>query len=382
VCTCFFSRIFFSLPEETECVVDKMNDKSSVVMKTLLVSLLLLLTLGVSISDGSDRQKHHHNHHHRKHHHHRQRRHGVDTTEWSPSQALIHEKRKDGSVKSEVTFGSGMIDQSLEDWVFLTKNATTVRAHIGSTAILPCDVKKDSQFGMITWSRLEDEFRPYSLLTIGDQNYVEDKRFFVARPPRGPNNLAWALRIQRVTPDDAGRYECQATTHPPQSVVTRLKVVEAFAQILGTKEKIIKSGSKLQLHCILKKATEEPLYVFWYHNDRMINYDSDRGVTVTKDTSGSTLSLTLAQTDDSGNYTCSPYNIRPASVLVHVLSEGNSAAAVQNEQDQNVNKQLKPTADHSAPPSAAVQSSGTVSLDAAPSKIVFLLLLIYNCRIW
>ena len=114
----------------------------------------------------------------------------------------------------------------------------------------------------------------------------------------------------------------------------------------------------------------------------MINYDSDRGVTVTKDTSGSTLSLTLAQTDDSGNYTCSPYNIRPASVLVHVLSEGNSAAAVQNEQDQNVNKQLKPTADHSAPPSAAVQSSGTVSPDAAPSKIVFLLLLIYNCRIW
>ena len=124
------------------------------------------------VTDGSDRQKHHHNHHHRKHHHHRQRRHGVDTTgtydnltlmilvslieefvyflEWSPSQALIHEKRKDGSVKSEVTFGSGMIDQSLEDWVFLTKNATTVRAHIGSTAILPCDVKKDSQFGMVS----------------------------------------------------------------------------------------------------------------------------------------------------------------------------------------------------------------------------------------
>ena len=50
------------------------------------------------LSDGSDRyQKHHHSHqhHHRKHHHHRQRRHGVDTTEWSPSRALSHEKRKD-----------------------------------------------------------------------------------------------------------------------------------------------------------------------------------------------------------------------------------------------------------------------------------------------
>lgn len=38
---------------------------------------------------------------------------------------------------------------------------------------------------------------------------------------------------------------------------------EAVAQILGTAEKIIKSGSTLQLHCILKRATEEPLYVFW-----------------------------------------------------------------------------------------------------------------------
>ena len=40
-------------------------------------------------------------------------------------------------------------------------------------------------------------------------------------------------------------------------------VAEAVAQILGTAEKIIKSGSTLQLHCILKRATEEPLYVFW-----------------------------------------------------------------------------------------------------------------------
>jgi hypothetical protein len=40
--------------------------------------------------------------------------------------------------------------------------------------------------------------------------------------------LGWALRIQRVTPDDAGIYECQATTHPPQSIVTRLKVVGKY----------------------------------------------------------------------------------------------------------------------------------------------------------
>ena len=28
-----------------------------------------------------------------------------------------------------------------------------------------------------------------------------------------------------MTLEDAGHYECQATTHPPQSIVTQLKVV-------------------------------------------------------------------------------------------------------------------------------------------------------------
>ena len=37
--------------------------------------------------------------------------------------------------------------------------------------------------------------------------------------------LNWALQIAPVRGDDAGRYECQATTHPPQSVVVRLRVV-------------------------------------------------------------------------------------------------------------------------------------------------------------
>ena len=47
----------------------------------------------------------------------------------------------------------------------------------------------------ITWSRLEDDVRPYSLLTIGDQNYIEDKRFLVATPLRGLTNVSIFLCI-------------------------------------------------------------------------------------------------------------------------------------------------------------------------------------------
>merc|ERR1712141_846670 len=56
-----------------------------------------------------------------------------------------------------------------------------------------------------------------------------------------------------------------------------------------------------------------------------------RLVMVTKDRSGSTLTIQNASSEtDSGNYTCSPDKVRPASVTVHVLRQGNSAAAVQN----------------------------------------------------
>ena len=42
----------------------------------------------------------------------------------------------------------GDADEQL--WVFVSKNATTVKAHIGSTALLPCQVKKDSLYGMVS----------------------------------------------------------------------------------------------------------------------------------------------------------------------------------------------------------------------------------------
>ena len=101
-------------------------------------------------------------------------------------------------------------------------------------------------------------------------------------------------------------------------------------------------------------------YVFWYHNDRMVNYDLERGVSVTtikgsssvpshpilgsstdsKDydiggnilgsvggkggsksadqSTKSRLIITEANPQDSGNYTCKPSNAVPASIQVFV----------------------------------------------------------------
>ena len=64
--------------------------------------------------------------------------------------------------------------------------------------------------------------------------------------------------------------------------------------------------------------------MFWYHNNRMINYDLERGITVTTTPGRRTHSQLLikqAEVADSGNYTCSPSNSLPASIQVFVSGE-------------------------------------------------------------
>jgi hypothetical protein len=105
--------------------------------------------------------------------------------------------------------------------------------------------------------------------------------------------------------------------------VTSWAVSEAAAEILGAPDLHIKSGSTLRLVCTLRQSTEPPVYVFWYHEERMINYDKERGVSVHNDRSSSVLLIVEAQKSDSGNYSCVPSNAQAASINVHVLNGKN-----------------------------------------------------------
>lgn len=228
-----------------------------------------------------------------------------------------------------------VLEQRLDSSVFLSDNNTVITAHRGSTTTLHCRVAKDSQYGVITWARLADDARPYTVLTIGDTNYISNERFSIEKPIRHDN---WNLRIRSVELEDAGLYECQATTHPPQSVFLTLRVVAAFAEIVGTKDKVFNSGSRLQLVCVLTLATSKPDYIFWYHNDRMINFD--KGISVKEDEAGSTLTMVNVSVAHSGNYSCQPRDLRPDSVLVTILSERQNPDALQDK-TTNTSKQIK-----------------------------------------
>ncbi|XP_065081311.1 uncharacterized protein LOC135703878 [Ochlerotatus camptorhynchus] len=156
---------------------------------------------------------------------------------------------------------------------FATRNNTKVTAQKGGTALLPCTVLTQTS-ALVSWVRRRD----FQLLTVGFSTYSSDERFLVHHIRHMGH---WALRIKAVRDEDRGLYECQLSVHPVQSVFVELKVVEAVADIVGAPDLHIDEGSTLRLECKLKRATEYPDYVFWYHQHSMVNFDQQNGFSVT-----------------------------------------------------------------------------------------------------
>lgn len=55
---------------------------------------------------------------------------------------------------------------------------------------------------------------------------------------------------------------------------------EARAEIVGPPIRYLTPGSTLKLMCRIIQNTETSAFIFWYHDNRMINYDVDRGINV------------------------------------------------------------------------------------------------------
>ncbi|GAB6018915.1 hypothetical protein CHUAL_000568 [Chamberlinius hualienensis] len=237
-----------------------------------------------------------------------------------------------GSSKSKparfnTLFEEGHVDKSQQRPYFDNTTINNVTIQEGRTAYLSCRVR---QLGdrTVSWIRRKD----YHILTSGHFTYTTDQRF-QSLPLE--NTGDWTLQIKYAQKRDAGIYECQVTWEKGViSWFVTLNVVVPKATInSGLKDYYIKSGSTITLNCIITDSPD-PSYVFWYHNERMINYDSLRGGIQVKTETGTVTTSSLyvadAQHADSGNYTCSSADALPTSITVHVLN-GDKSAAMQHE---------------------------------------------------
>ncbi|XP_052838534.1 uncharacterized protein LOC128253870 isoform X1 [Drosophila gunungcola] len=216
--------------------------------------------------------------------------------------------------------GGGMESLFGTPMYFGTENSTVVTTQIGATAHVPCTVHHIGE-GVVSWIRKKD----YHLLTVGLTTYSSDERFSATHLKHSED---WTLQIKFVQLRDAGVYECQVSTHPPTSIFLHLSVVEARAEITGPPIRYLTPGSTLRLQCRVVQNTEASEYIFWYHDNRMINYDIDRGINVSTEPDFQSSELTIQRTrrEHSGNFTCVASNTQPASVLVHIFKGDNPAA--------------------------------------------------------
>ncbi|XP_045123924.1 zwei Ig domain protein zig-8-like isoform X2 [Portunus trituberculatus] len=181
----------------------------------------------------------------------------------------------------------------------------------------------------VSWIRASD----LHILTVAQYTYTADDRFEVIHSPDS-NAHSWTLKIKSVQPRDSGRYECQINTHPtdPITFPVDLSVFVPSAKILGLSERYVDRGSTINLTCIINFNPESPTEIFWYHNNKVINYDNrDSRVSVITDRGTVTKTILLihdAHDAATGTYSCVPSLSATASVRIHILN-GETPAAMQ-----------------------------------------------------
>ena len=137
------------------------------------------------------------------------------------------------------------------------------------------------------------------------------------------------FQIKYVQISDGGIYECQISV--PTGTLSKKVLLDVYRPesyiVVGNNTGVsyefhVNHGSPVVLTCIipLGKHNQAPQYIFWYQNDKMVNYDTERGVSLTRlrDRTESQLTIAAARPEDQGNFTCSPSNTRPATVNIFV----------------------------------------------------------------
>jgi len=198
---------------------------------------------------------------------------------------------------------------------YVFAHSGNVTAVLAKNAILNCRVQGVGN-RTVSWIRHKDTH----LLTAGRYTYTSDQRFRAIHKLMSEDYL---LQILPVKAGDSGLYECQVSTTPIMSHYVYLKVAEPHTEILGGPNIYLEEGFTMNLTCLVRDSPEPPQYIFWYHNQQPISYNSARGgisqITEKGDTTASFLLVQPARLADSGSYSCQPSVGNLQTVTVHVF---------------------------------------------------------------
>ncbi|XP_063841028.1 uncharacterized protein LOC135089416 [Scylla paramamosain] len=237
--------------------------------------------------------------------------------------------------KYQVNYEGHYQDSSKEN-----NTVTEINANVGDVAHLPCRFPQLSTLHQSLVSSFYRRSCSYKCRGSGGQTFTSSPRAST-RTPRTCASVCCILKAQTI-----GRCRSSTlrreTTGPTSVRCTQgracslsslnLHVNRPRAAILGPQELHVQEGDTFTLVCVIQQG--KPPFVFWYHGEKMVNYDGSRNrLSVMTKVEGtrthSRLTITDARSWDSGNYSCIPPNVEPSFVIVFVTEAGDTVAAVQ-----------------------------------------------------
>ncbi|KOB79419.1 Uncharacterized protein OBRU01_00319 [Operophtera brumata] len=168
-----------------------------------------------------------------------------------------------------------------------------------------------------------------ALVVLSTAGHLSVRYTFTNRKLQSPScqalvvlSTAGHLSIKRETIGSASLFSRDVTSRKELTEKPSICIGVPSARILGGPDLHVDIGSTINLTCLIQFSPEPPAYIFWYHEDEVISYDSSRGgVSVVTEKGAATTSYLLVQAAapaDSGRYSCSPSNAEVASVRVHI----------------------------------------------------------------
>ena len=161
--------------------------------------------------------------------------------------------------------------------------------------------------------------------------YLEIIFFYLFQVHFYPRSQVWELRILVSDWSDSGQYSCKTNTVPGRHELFQLMVKDTVAVIGGPKERILKEGSRLLLHCVVElgrgpnRHFRESAVMHWFVNQRLIDPGAGREVggvmtrtRLARNMEG-WLSVLKTRPQHSGNYSCVPSYTSPDWVVVYVI---------------------------------------------------------------
>nr|XP_053633357.1 uncharacterized protein LOC128689250 [Cherax quadricarinatus] len=138
--------------------------------------------------------------------------------------------------------------------------------------------------------------------------------------------MKWESQVEAAAKIQAQEYEVNKLKQVTRLLSRGDKTSEAVPTVMieGRGERHIQKGSILAVTCVVRHAPHSaPDHILWFHGSTNIDYDSSRGgVSIQTEKSSrktvSKLMLSAVELTDTGEYTCSPTDLQPAVVTVHV----------------------------------------------------------------